>query len=186
MRLFLALELSGAVRGEIAALQARFRPRYEGWRWVRPEGIHLTIRFLGEVAADAYASHREGWGRAAAGCHATRFRVGGLGVFPPRGAPRVLWVGVHELAPEDGLRVMGRRFEEVARDLGFPAEDRSFRPHLTLARARGRARRPVPEPGGHDPLGEIDATRIVLFQSELSREGARYTALDAFPLRPRP
>ena len=88
MRLFLAVDLPDSLRRGLGELQARLRANLTGWRWVRPEGIHLTVRFLGEVAEEEDARQRTAWRFAAAACPRVRFRVGGTGVCPPRGAPR--------------------------------------------------------------------------------------------------
>jgi len=99
MRLFLAVDLPDSLRRGLGELQRRLRSDLTGWRWVRPEGIHLTMRFLGEVAEEEDARQRTAWRLAAGACPRVRFRVGGTGVFPPRGAPRVLWAGVRALDP---------------------------------------------------------------------------------------
>ena len=183
MRLFLAIDLPDSLRRELGELQRRLRSQAPGWRWVRPEGIHLTVRFLGEVAPDLDARHREAWRRAADECAAVRFGVGGLGLFPPRGSPRVLWVGIEALEPADGLTRIGKAVEAAARAEGFTPERRPFRPHLTLARAERRARPRPPASDDTGLLGEVEARELVLFRSHLERGGARYTRLDAFPLR---
>jgi 2'-5' RNA ligase len=182
MRLFLAIDLPETLRRDLGELQRRLRSSATGWRWVRPEGIHLTVRFLGEVATEVDARNREAWRRAAGACPAVRFGVGGLGVFPPRGGPRVLWMGVEALEPADGLSRLGKAVETAARAEGYAAERRPFHPHLTLARAdrRGRPRRPGSDEAG--PMGEVEALELVLFESRLGPGGARYTRLDTFPL----
>lgn len=181
MRLFLAIDLGEAARSAIGTAQQRLRERLEGWRWVDPRGIHLTVRFLGEIAPEALTHHLTAWRGAAGSCAGVRLSVGGLGVFPPRGAPRVLWIGVEEIEPHGAVDALGRIFERTARDLSLAAETRPFRPHLTLARA-GRHGRPAPPSGeAVGVLGEIDAREIVLFRSELSPRGARYTPIETFP-----
>lgn len=182
MRLFLAVELPDAVRQGLDALQARLRDSWPGWRWVRPEGIHLTLRFLGEVDEATDAAARAGWRQAAAGCAAFRFRLEGLGRFPPGGRPRVLWVGVGEEGSSGRLAALATAVEGAARKAGFAAERRTFHPHLTLARAK-RGGRPQWGEGIEPGIEEAVAVdRLVLFRSELRPDGARYTALDSFPL----
>ena len=107
--------------------------------------------------------------------------LGEAGRFPPRGRPRILWRGVGPAGP---LTALARRLEDAARELGFRAEERPFRPHLTLARARRGERATLP--AGDDPLpaaGPFRVERATLFRSVLHPSGARYTALDHFPLR---
>ncbi len=182
MRLFLALELSDSVRGDLENLQDRLCRKLEGWRWVRPGAVHLTLRFLGEVSEDDDAILRPVWRRVAAECPAVRFRPGGLGVFPPRGSPRVLWVGVQDEHPPGGLTQLGERVERAARESGFDPEQRPFRAHLTLARGRRghRAQRPTPADGCE--IGEMTARDLALIRSVLSPGVPTYTVLERFRL----
>jgi len=182
MRQFLAARLPDPVREEVASLQARVSPALRGWRWLRPEGIHLTLRFLGEVEPDLDARGRELWGSAITECLPFHIRLTGLGCFPPRGQPRVLWVGIEETEPGGALAALAARLETAARELGFAAESRPFRPHLTLAR---RARSgPTDTPDSLRENGAADGwvREVVLHRSELKPTGARYTALRTFPL----
>jgi len=183
VRLFLAIELPAEVRQRLAEVQERLQASCRGWRWVRPDGIHLTLRFLGEVAEERDRRLRDTWRGAAAAGGPFVLGLGGVGRFPPRGRPRVLWLGIDELEPGQRLEALARRLEAAARADGFSAEGRAFRPHLTLARAR-RNERPVgPEEGacGGGPT-RFAVTELTLFRSELLRSGARYTSLERFPL----
>ena len=182
MRLFLAVELPKWIREELEGVQHRLKKSLPGWRWARPEGIHLTFRFLGEVRSEDEAVQRSAWRRAAASCRPVRLRVGGLGVFPARGPARVLWVGVRESSSTGRLEALASGLEEAARAVGFPSESRGFRAHLTLARAARGASPCRPPEGAVGELGELEAAEIVLFRSHLSADGARYDRLDAFPL----
>lgn len=180
MRQFLALELSESTRHEIGSLAGRLSAELAGWKWTRTASVHLTLRFLGEVAADRDAAARPLWADAARSVAPFRFVLEGLGCFPSAGAPRTLWLGIREetgrlLALRDGL-------EDAARRVGFPAERRPFRPHLTLARARRGARAGRPDPRAAARVGQEPATRVVLVRSLLEPGGARYTALAAFAL----
>lgn len=182
MRLFLAVDLPQPVRAGLGRLQSRLRARCGGWRWVRPEGIHLTLRFLGEVGAATDAASREAWREAVRPFSVFRLRLERVGWFPAGGRPRVLWVGVRELLHEGSLAALAGRLEQAARERGFAPEERAFRPHLTLARAErgGRPDWPEEQEAGIDETVEVD--RVVLFRSELHPSGARYTALETFAL----
>jgi 2'-5' RNA ligase len=182
MRQFLAARLPEVIREEVVAVRSRIASTIRGWRWLRPEGIHLTLRFLGEVERDRDERGRERWRSAVAGCPPFRIRLGGTGCFPPRGQARVLWVGVEEVEPGGALSTLAARLETASRDLGFPAEKRSFRPHLTLARRdrSGRADRPVALDDDRNTAGWV--REVVLYRSDLEPTGARYTALETFPL----
>ena len=184
MRLFLAVELPERIQEQLGEVRRRYEKALPGWRWMGSEGIHLTLRFLGEVRPEDDLLQRGVWRRAAASCRPVGLRIGGLGVFPPKGPVRILWAGVWESSPAGGLRALASAMEEAARAAGFTPESRPFRPHLTLARAaRGRRpRRPPEEAGGE--LGEMEAVEIALFQSRLSTAGASCTRLEAFPLGP--
>jgi 2'-5' RNA ligase len=182
MRLFLAIDLPAPVRSAVAEVGERLRGNCPGWRWVRPEGIHLTLRFLGEVAPADDARQRETWRRAVAAHPCFRFHVGGLGVFPGGTRPKVLWVGLEETSASRVLAPLAAALESAARDLGFEAEERPFRAHLTLARAAIEARPVAPPPGVAAIATDVLAEEVVLFRSELGPGGARYSRLEAFPL----
>jgi 2'-5' RNA ligase len=182
MRLFLAAELPGPVRDAVVGLRATLQAKLEGWRWVGPEGVHLTLRFLGEVDESVDAKAREAWRRIARESEPFQVCVTQLGRFPPRGTPRVLWVGVGETQPGPALAALATRLEETARELGWEPESRPFRPHLTLARRRRDATRAelTEETTLQKVAGWVRA--LVLMHSQLGRDGARYTALESFPL----
>lgn len=182
MRLFLAAELPDPVRRSVSDLQAELRTRLQGWRWVRAEGIHLTLRFLGEVDEGQDGRARPAWERVARDGAPFRVRVTRPGRFPERGSPRVLWVGLEEIEPGEALARLAAGLEQRARELGWQREKRPFRPHLTLARRLRGARPEGPPAEACVAAAEGWVRRIVLFRSRLDRSGARYTALASFPL----
>jgi len=186
MRQFLAIDLPAAARAELLAMQQALRGRCEGWRWVRPEGIHLTLRFLGEVAEDLDRAARPGWQQAADDCPRFRFRLARLGCFPSPRRPRVLWVGVEEIDSDGRLARLAGATERAAVASGFEPERRRFSPHLTLARAARGARAPR-APGANEgirpPSIEFEARELTLFRSVLEPSGARYTLLESFSLQ---
>jgi 2'-5' RNA ligase len=176
VRAFVALPLDAAALGRVVETIAALGARTAGVRWVRPEGLHLTLRFLGPSSPEALARMEPALRAAAAACPATVARLSGLGVFPERGSPRVLWLGV---ALDSGVLVLQQACERAAIGAGFAPEGRAFRPHLTLGRWRDRASRPsLPDVD----LGETALDRLVLFRSELRPAGAVYTPLGVFPL----
>lgn len=182
MRQFVALELPGTTRGRLAELSTALRRSTPGWRWLRPEALHLTLRFLGEVRDEQDAQARDGWRRAAANSAPFTLHAEGLGVFPPRGSPRILWVGLREIEPGDRLAALARGLESAAREVGFSPEERVFRPHLTIARAERDARPAVPSDLRWTDPEPFESREIVLFRSDLHPSGARYTALERYPL----
>ena len=176
VRAFVALELDTRLREAMGELQARLRPRLGGIRMTRPEGIHLTLRFLGDTSPEQVATLRPLLGTAAAACPAAEVPVAGLGTFPERGSPRVLWLGLDVPAAVYDLQLA---CERAARAAGFEREERPFRAHLTLGRWRDRA--PRPDLPATD-LGETRLETLVLFKSDLRPDGAVYTPLARFTL----
>ena len=182
MRVFVAVDLAAGIRDALAALVSRLRERSIGdVRWVRAEGIHLTLRFLGEIDPGGLERLSRGL---ASGAPVSAFplRLGGVGMFPPRGAPRVLMVETEESPP---LSRLAGWVESRAVEAGFPAERRPFHPHLTLGRFREGARRVSDDPslvppGWPPPAMTVD--QYFVFRSHLEREGARYEKLAAYPL----
>jgi 2'-5' RNA ligase len=182
VRLFLAAALPEAVESAASGLQSALRRRLRGWRWPRPEGIHLTLRFLGEVDAALDERARAEWERVAAECRPFRVGLDEVGHFPPRGVPRVLWIGLLEIEPGGALAALARQLEATARELGWAPERRPFRPHLTLGRARKGSRPDVPPGDEAVPRAEGWVRGIRLVESRLLPEGARYTARAVYPL----
>jgi 2'-5' RNA ligase len=186
MRLFLAIELTDAAREAIAAEQERIAVRLRSSsgrpRFVKPEHMHLTLVFLGEVADERVPAIVEAGATPIA---QSSFVVGfgGIGTFPPRGAPRVLWLGVVEGERE----VIALQAAVAARlvSLGVPPEARPFHPHLTLARWRDGqgADRPPAEAGTPKTIARVEVRTVTLFQSRLSSNGPTYTALAQAPLQ---
>jgi 2'-5' RNA ligase len=177
VRTFVALELDDGARKGLEGLMTSLRPRIPGARWVRPEGIHLTLRFLGDTPPGRIEELRPALASAASAGEPAEARIGGLGTFPGRGRPpRILWVGIH--LPPSTLALQ-QACEEAAVAAGFPPEERPFQGHLTLARFRERVSRPALPPAD---LGPTRLDTLVLFRSELRPGGAVYTPICRFPL----
>lgn len=170
LRAFVAFELDERLRAAIAAIQDRFRA-LAGLRLVRPEGVHLTLRFLGWSTRPQLETLAPRLAAAASACAPFEASVCGLGTFPERGAPRVLWLGV---ALPPAVLELQRSCERAARDAGFEAEERAFAPHLTLGRFRERV--PRPRLDAVD-LGTTRIDTLVLFRSVPQRDGSVYTPL---------
>lgn len=176
VRAFVALELDARLREAMGEWQARLRPRCGGIRMTRAEGIHLTLRFLGDTSPAQIETLRPLLATAAAACPAAEARVAGLGTFPERGSPRILWLGLDVPPPIFDLQ---RACERAARAAGFEREERPFKAHLTLGRWRNRAPRPDLPPAD---LGTTRLETLVLFESDLRPGGAVYTPLARFAL----
>lgn len=176
LRTFVALPVGDEMSRRIAETVAGLRGRLAGLRWVSDASVHLTLRFLGPSSA-ASLERLEGLLRqAAAGCPPIQAFFSGLGVFPERGSPRVLWLGV--TLPPAALALQAA-CESAAVSVGFPRETRAYRPHLTLARWRAQA--PRPQLPAVD-LGAARLVELVLFRSDLKPTGAEHSPLAAFPL----
>ena len=187
LRLFIALELPDGMKAELAAVQNRLRNRLKfALKWVRPEGIHLTLKFLGYVEEDLTTTIEAGLARAASGHRQLSLHVRQLGSFGGR-RPRVVWAGVGGDVEE--LAALQRSIDREMAKLGFEPEVRGYSAHLTLARvpeglnrlqmdeilhAVGNVAEPTPT--------EATFEEVSLMQSTLRREGAVYKRLSAAPL----
>jgi 2'-5' RNA ligase len=187
MRTFIAIDLPEYIHAALGQKQAAFRAACPDARWTRPEGIHLTLKFLGEISEERVKQVTE----VLAGLGAVEkfsIEVKGFGFFPDARRPRVFWVGL-EAPPALGELV--RRVEAAMEKLGFAPEDRPFAPHLTLARFK--TPRPQPtlkalleregEVGNLQPplLGRFEVSEFFLFESKLSPHGAEYRKVARFP-----
>lgn len=180
MRLFVAVELGDRIRDRVAAAIEQVRRCSPGSKWVRPEGAHLTLVFLGWVSDARVDAHRDVVRRSAARHGALTLKVAGSGSFGSPGRPRVLWLGVG--GQTEALEALQRDLVAELMPLGLVPEERVFRPHLTLARARDksgdRGLAEAAEVRRDADLGEARVEHLVLFRSELSACGARYSALE--------
>lgn len=177
MRLFIAINLPAVVREGLWNTIEPLRAAGYPVRWVTEDGLHLTLKFLGEIED----GQLDGVTRAldAAVDRANRFTlaVGGFGSFPPTGRPRVVWVGCEPVPP---LELLQHGVERETAALGFPIEGRPFRPHVTLGRARREAR--ARDFGSFDEAlqqlefaAEFVVDGVALMRSQLSSAGARYS-----------
>lgn len=134
LRLFVAFLLDERVRDRLRTVQDRLRRSCDAVRWVKPEQMHVTIQFLGEVADADIADVTEAVARGAAKGASFTLTIGECGCFPPRGTVRVVWVGA-----EDETGVMRRSVGEIQNELsgvGFEPERRAWSSHITIGRAR--------------------------------------------------
>lgn len=181
-RLFIAAELPEGVLKAISAVQDDLKRRLPGHalRWTRPEGIHLTLKFLGDVAPGRVDELADALARAAADRRRIDLAVEGLGCFPNPRRPRVLWLGIGgEVAK---LRLLQQAVEAETTPLGFPSEGRAFSPHLTLARVQRNASRAdvdkigaAVERGGVGRVADFPVRGVSLIRSQLKPSGAEYT-----------
>jgi RNA 2',3'-cyclic 3'-phosphodiesterase len=186
VRLFLAIELTHAARRAIAAEQTRVKQAAQksgsDLRWVKAEQLHLTLVFLGEVAEEGVEALVDAVGRPFE-IPAFRIVFGGIGMFPPHGAPRVLWLGLPRGADE--VIAVQRQLVDRVAALGLAIEDRPFHPHVTLGRwrsSRPADRRRFADTMRTTDVAAVDVAVVSLISSRLSPAGPTYTALCHAPL----
>jgi 2'-5' RNA ligase len=190
MRLFVAVNLSEEARAAIAAEQKRIAAAASGstslLKWVKADQAHLTLVFLGNVDAARAPAVIETMGRDV-DLAPFDMVLDGLGAFPPRGAPRVLWVGVTGGAKE--MMLLQRELAARIAALGIALEERPFHPHLTIARWR-ESRPPDREraigAGTRGALARVRVASATLYESRLSPAGPAYTSLAHANLARRP
>lgn len=174
MRLFVALPVPEEMQEKIIAETAVLRGRYPELKWVRQDALHLTLSFLGEMEEESVESIHEAMRVAAAKVEAFDMEFRGIGTFPARGRPRVVY-----LALERGAEAADRLSRELTGALGSLAEKdgKRFTPHLTLARVKKKGKTPDPEREGIDLRFAFTSEKLVLYRSHLSSKGARYDVL---------
>lgn len=179
MRAFVALNLADTTRRALWSAIEPLRDRQLPVKWVRPEGIHLTLKFLGEVADTQQSEVIAALGRAAHGARPLALTVEGFGAFPNPAHARVVWAGV---TAEPALELLQHAVEREFTPLGFPTEARAFRPHVTLGRA-ARDARPAAFQGLDQALEALSFAETVvietvdLMRSTLQSGGAVYEAV---------
>ncbi len=194
MRLFVAVDISDNVRERMVRFMEGVEPFAPDARWVKPESLHVTLKFIGEQPDSAVAQI----GQALAGVsgHTVEIQFSGFGFFPTAKSARVFWVGM-EAGPR--LAALAAAVGDATASLGIPKEDRAFSPHLTLARASGGSGSPRWRKGdapkrvfqrlqeklaglAAPEFGTMTAREFFLYQSQLSPKGSKYTKLERFAL----
>jgi RNA 2',3'-cyclic 3'-phosphodiesterase len=181
MRLFVALDIPEDVRSSLAALTAKLRPACRNARWVRIEGLHVTLKFIGETPTEKAEMIKTALASIPSRAPILiNFR--GLGFFPNERRPRVLWAGINA---DTELAELARAVEISLVPLGIPRDERTFSPHLTLARLETprvlEALQDTVKNSGQIKFGVTTATEFHLYQSVLKPGGAEYTRLATFP-----
>jgi RNA 2',3'-cyclic 3'-phosphodiesterase len=187
MRCFLAVPLAAPALGEAQRLQATLRERVADVRWARPETLHITVHFFGEIAAAQAAEAIDAVRPVAQSTRAFDIELHPLGAFPPRGSPRVLWLGPAHDIP--ALTAFAGACATALRDAGFEVESRPYRAHCTLGRPRlpmSDAARTAWAASVAEPRATLrfTARRLVLFESRSMPGGAVYTEVAVVGLAP--
>ncbi len=189
VRVFVAVGISAEARRQLIDAVDRIRRDIpKGIQWANPDGMHLTLKFLGNIPSDGVEPLLQCLNPVASEASPFPLHLAGLGMFPNRRKPRVLWAGVD--GDLDALSHLQQAAEDSITALGYPPEQRPFRPHVTL----GRPRRSVSDA----QLSRIGAVAsdlappspvlwlvesVDVMQSELHPSGARYTILGSVPLK---
>lgn len=181
MRTFAAIDLDLELKQSLQDLILKLKRTGADVRWVGFQGMHLTLKFLGEVGEDRVPAVEGGLRRAAAASSSFPLVLQGTGTFPEGRSPRVIWAGFKE---EPALLALQTAVEDGLEREGFPREGRAFHPHLTLGR--------VKSPSGIQKaifelekyrgflFGEMTARKLTLFESVLKPQGAEYRAISGF------
>ncbi|HYX52866.1 MAG TPA: RNA 2',3'-cyclic phosphodiesterase [Candidatus Limnocylindrales bacterium] len=180
MRLFVALDIPGPIRSKLSGYMDRVRGYSPESKWARVEGLHVTLKFIGEVKDEKLEAIKA----ALADAKAPPFQVAfeGIGFFPNTRAPRVFWAGVNA---DDSLSRLANSVDDALVKIGYEPEDKAYHPHLTLARARERELRaltPLLESEDQPHFGTMTAREFFLYQSHTGRGGSRYDKLETFRL----
>ena len=194
MRLFIALDIDESIRERIGLFQDGVRGFAEEAGWVRPESLHVTLKFIGEKSDDAVSDIQRVLAQIAVNKFSLTFR--GVGFFPTAKSARVFWVGI-ESGPE--LSLLAQNIDAAMERLGIPKESHAYTPHLTLARGprkSGPPRRQASDGANKTfarlqeklsrmatpEFGTMTAQAFFLYQSKMQRGGAQYTKLARFEL----
>jgi 2'-5' RNA ligase len=184
MRAFIAVNMADDLRRALAEAQERLRASEADVKWVRAEGIHITLKFLGWVDDEREPGIADAAAAGVADAGPFRLSLVGIGGFPSATAPRVVWVGVTQGARE--MSELARRIEDALEPLGFERERREFSPHVTLGRVRSpRGRDRLAARIGEErerPFGEMEVERVELMRSDLHPTGPVYTSQREFAL----
>lgn len=175
-RLFIAIALSEQQKTELGALQQKIKGYLDGVRWVRPEGLHLTLKFLGETDPGRFEAVKAAMEETGSSAGSFVVTYGQSGVFPSPQRARVVWIGLTK--GETAVRELAVKLDRALKRRGFKPEKRSFKPHLTIGRIRDTlAREKVQqfiEREGSFETGSSRVEEIILFESKLSPQGASY------------
>lgn len=178
VRAFLAMPLDTAVREHLVRWQQAWAQTVSNVKWVEQENLHLTLKFLGEVREEELGAIKGVAARIAAAWSPLVLALGDPGVFPNGRQARVLWVGLKD--EEGRLAAMAGQLDHELASLGFPPEEGTFVPHLTLGRLRVPG--PITLPSGQVTRVVVNLRRIVLYRSTLTPRGPQYHSLSSFEL----
>lgn len=187
-RTFIALELNEALQRHLSEIIRQMASALPNLRWVDPQGIHLTLAFLGELTDEQLVEAMSAAEDAAQASSTFDYRLTHVGVFGSQRHPRVIWVGIEE--PSGRLLRLQRMLNRELEQRGFAVDTRPFSPHLTLSRIKAPLKpeevqvlqRFLDDKRRFAALSSYHVAQINVMKSELSRVDAKYTCLEAYPL----
>ncbi len=184
LRLFIATDPDSGLKERMGEIIGSLKVPNDGVKWVRLDGIHLTIKFFGNIDEKEISKISEVSKRTLEGVGDIKLKIRGLGTFPGGNRPRVIWVGIG--GEVDRLAALKSDIEDALYDLSYPKEDRPFNPHLTIGRVKGRP--PVMALEKIKDMRDIEVGDMVvggfhLFKSDLRPTGAVYTPLEYYSLK---
>ncbi len=179
MRTFIAIQIPDIVKSELVQIIDKLKSSQADVKWIKPEGIHLTLKFLGNIDEQKATEVKEVLNKAAKAEIPFEITLEGLGAFPKPASPKVIWTGVKEGA-QNTINLV-KNLEEQLEKIGFEKERRSFYPHLTLGRLRSPQNKgklsSLLESTEFKSSSIIKVTRLALIQSTLTPTGAIYNPL---------
>jgi 2'-5' RNA ligase len=184
IRSFIAIDFPEETRTALEDVQERLKQSGAGVRWVKPGSIHLTLKFLGNIHPDQVEDIALAVAQEIRDDPPITLGAAGLGAFPSRRKPRVIWIGME--GEVQRLTRIQARVENALEPLGFVREKRPFQPHLTIGRVKDRRRLQALIDAmatlDMEPFNSFDADEIILYKSDLRPTGAIYTKLHRMPL----
>ncbi|MGD9044068.1 MAG: RNA 2',3'-cyclic phosphodiesterase [Desulfobacterales bacterium] len=180
-RAFIAIDLPESVKSFLSEAQEALKLYGFGVKWVRPQNIHLTLKFLGNIATADTDKIAEALTLAARNCPVVSLAAKGIGVFPNPRRPRVIWAGLK--GQVEILENLQQTLDAHLSELGFARETRAFKSHLTLGRVKGKIA-PARMKAAIEKLKEFESesfeiNQVTLFKSDLQPTGAVYTKVQA-------
>ena len=181
MRLFIALDLSAEIHEQISAFISKMKPRAPNLRFVRPEGLHVTLKFLGEVPATKLDLLKAALGQIEHS--AFPLTVENLGFFPDAKRPRIFWAGIS--TPPDTASLLAGKVDHACAFAGFPPEKHAWKPHITLARVGSGKPYPFQSTAADTQkrFGMMMVTQFHIYESTLHPQGSIYNKVATFPLK---
>lgn len=182
-RFFLGLSFSPQQINELQNQLSLLRKSIRRVRWIRPENIHMTLHFFGNMPLEALSEIKEASVQISRCCKPIELALSGIGCFPKASVARILWAGVKGDTAE--MSAFHTHLEEKLKTLGFPLEERPFTPHVTLGRAEKNS--PMEFLQKPEKLSALISTgsalldKMILFQSHLTSSGVRYEKIEKFP-----